>query len=174
MVTDRPQDWYRVKNNSNGNWVGGWNNIPSFFGSSEYMRIPQWEIDGLKIGDFIKENSTGLVYEIAEFESYGDYENYGIVLTNGVKINGFRFFEFFDKYEPPRTIRIGEYDVPEPLRVKPKGNDYVYVVGLDGVSRRLFEHCTEQQFKDGRIHATDDNAEYHRMALISLSKVKND
>lgn len=77
----------------------------------------------------------------------------------------------------PRTIRIGEFDVPEPLREAPSDGTYLFVVDAtttscaetwkwssDGVDKMLL--------KRGLLHTTRDDATIHSKALISLTETK--
>lgn len=76
----------------------------------------------------------------------------------------------------PRTIRIGEYDVPEPLREAPEvGTNYWFVSILkepptvdscewDGAE---FDYLL---FERGMIHLTEEAAKIHAEALISLTR----
>ncbi|PHM29100.1 hypothetical protein [Xenorhabdus budapestensis] len=77
----------------------------------------------------------------------------------------------------PRTIRIGEYDVPEPARESLKYDQkyfypclsgktiYKSSLWINGVNDRLL-------LKRGLIHLEKDSAELHAKALISLTKQK--
>ena len=75
----------------------------------------------------------------------------------------------------PRTIRIGNYDVPEPLRVAPAEhttyyiplitNDTYYDINnFDGAKWDLV------MLRQGMMHLTREAAELHAKALISLTE----
>lgn len=77
----------------------------------------------------------------------------------------------------PRTIRIGEFDVPEPLRVEPNVGSYYRVPSL--ISRVMFDgyHWSGDSYdklwlRDGLIHLSEEAAVLHARAIISLSKEK--
>lgn len=75
-----------------------------------------------------------------------------------------------------KTIRIGAYDVPEPLRVAPEiGEGYYYV---DCCSFPNFRHSIFAEddfdyriFIQGMMHLTEEAAELHAKALVSLTKL---
>ena len=79
------------------------------------------------------------------------------------------------KPEPPKTININGYDVPEPLRVAPPKGTPVYVVGVyslmndahfkwDGGTLAL------QALEAGMMHLTREAAELHTQALLSFTQ----
>ncbi|CDL85388.1 hypothetical protein [Xenorhabdus szentirmaii] len=78
----------------------------------------------------------------------------------------------------PRTIKIGSFDVPEPVRESLKEEaEYFHVdTGFlwddDGVSRSwwLDSDVDKARLSAGLIHLTREAAELHAKALISLSK----
>lgn len=75
----------------------------------------------------------------------------------------------------PKTIRIGDYDVPEPLRVQPKYGDNYFAAWPTAV-----DHCNEYRwandqtderlFVRGLCHATKEAAVLHAKALLSLTQ----
>ena len=74
----------------------------------------------------------------------------------------------------PRTIRIGEYDVPEPCREPLENGDLYWVAALDEESPlraytwrgyRIDTICLSR----GIIHRTQEAADIHSEALISLT-----
>lgn len=73
----------------------------------------------------------------------------------------------------PRTIRIGELEVPEPMRVAPaEGTEFWLVATLDDrpvktTWRSLFTELG--WLKHGVCHLTKEAAETHRKALILVS-----
>ena len=78
--------------------------------------------------------------------------------------------------EPPKTIRIGEYDVPEPVR-KPLEDDDKEYWGVDLMAEELA--CKYKwnnalfcnlMFRRGLIHLTKEAAVIHAKALLSLTK----
>lgn len=78
----------------------------------------------------------------------------------------------------PRTIRIGEYDVPEPIRVEPLQGESIYIVdpGISSYCRmrdyRADSIYTTGAFKRGLVHTTPEAAELHGRALASLTEGK--
>lgn len=77
----------------------------------------------------------------------------------------------------PRTIKIGEYEVPEPLREEPPIGTMVYsasAVGLDyyGCTTWGDEDWQVDLLNRGVFHLDMDSAILHAKALISLSEKK--
>lgn len=77
----------------------------------------------------------------------------------------------------PRTIRIGDYDVPEPLRVAPEAGQLYYVPTPhwdDGYVAFMWEGniFDLRQLRNGHAHSTEEAATLHSKAIISLTKVK--
>lgn len=74
----------------------------------------------------------------------------------------------------PKTIRIGEYDVPEPCREPLENGDLYWIADLGGESPLLGCTWREDRIDDiwllrGIIHRTQEAADIHSKALISLS-----
>ena len=83
--------------------------------------------------------------------------------------------EYRLKPEPPKTIRIGEYDVPEPVR-EPLEDDKEYW-GVDPMAEELAWKYKwnnalfcNLMFRRGLIHLTKEAAVIHAKALLSLTK----
>ena len=76
----------------------------------------------------------------------------------------------------PRTIRIGDIDVPEPMRERPvMGSRYFSVEGLDEcVWNRewIDDYRDNARLARGLIHETRENAELMLKALLSLTQKK--
>ena len=76
----------------------------------------------------------------------------------------------------PKTIRIGEHDVPEPLREMPTlGTDYYITdiagASLYGVATWVCDVEDITWFNRGMVHSTKDAAICHAKALLSLTEV---
>lgn len=78
----------------------------------------------------------------------------------------------------PKTIRIGEFDVPEPMRVAPAVNTTYWAALIDS-SWELTDkwvwsgdHTDLMNLKSGLCHATREAAELHARALIALTETK--
>ena len=75
----------------------------------------------------------------------------------------------------PKTIRIGEYDVPEPLRDRPINGESVYLVCTDRafpVKLQWFPNEYSLYLLDsGLLHRERAGAALHLKALLSLTKV---
>ena len=84
--------------------------------------------------------------------------------------------EVFYRFKP-RTIRIGDMEAPEPMRVAPIGGEVYWVVDL-----MAQELCTELAWNGadperrwlsiGVCHVTKKAAIQHAKALIALTEVK--
>jgi hypothetical protein len=78
----------------------------------------------------------------------------------------------------PLTIRIGEYDVPEPLRDEPEDGEVYWVVDFSSTDTVSDIYTWSGDFIDrfwfngGLIHTTEEAAQLHAKALISLTQTK--
>lgn len=77
----------------------------------------------------------------------------------------------------PKTIRIGNYDVPEPMREKPEIGTHYYAVNFacsDGVIMDIWHNksADNQRLEYGVCHSTRENCIIHAKALFSFSEVK--
>lgn len=85
----------------------------------------------------------------------------------------YEFPEDWTVRHKPRTIRIGNMDVPEPMRVAPAMGTAVWRVCIDTYHPFQFfwsGNTTEQEWlKLGICHLTKEAAEQQRKALILVS-----
>ena len=100
---------------------------------------------------------------------YFDVENDYVLnkIANGTKVV-FRV--------KPKTIRIGEYDVPEPIREMPDVGETVWVVVPTvncSILRVGFNSYISDLLDKGLLHKTKEAAELHAKAIISLSAKKD-
>lgn len=81
-------------------------------------------------------------------------------------------FDYRDDNDIPKTIRIGEYDVPEPLREAPAVGTEVWVSDFYG-NRLCFTWAglmhERKWIKWGLLQRTEEAAELHARALIEIS-----
>ena len=77
--------------------------------------------------------------------------------------------------DPPKTIRIGEYDVPEPVRERLEDDKEYW--GVDPTAEELAwkykwnnAFFCNLMFRRGLIHLTKEAAVIHAKALLSLTK----
>lgn len=112
------------------------------------------------------------------------WANGELLLVNNTERNGWELFnpydfgfDVFDKFEfqiKPRTIFIGEFEVPEPLKVAPeKGSTCSYpspTVEL-GVQQFKWNGSKGQlrMLQHGQVHSSFDNAFAHCCAIIKIS-----
>lgn len=75
----------------------------------------------------------------------------------------------------PKTIRIGEYDVPEPMRKEPEEDAEFFLPTLLFTKKHIV--CCwvgypeqREQLAAGLCHSTAEAAELHAKALISLTQ----
>lgn len=86
-------------------------------------------------------------------------------------------FDMYDVYRvKPKTIRIGKYDVPEPMREMPALDTNYYIAcittsGLYGVATWVCDAKDIEWFNRGVVHSTKDAAVLHAKALLSLTEV---
>lgn len=75
----------------------------------------------------------------------------------------------------PKTIRIGEYDVPEPLRDRPINGESVYLVCTDRAFPLKLQWFTNEYtlylLDSGLLHRELAGAALHLEALLSHTKV---
>ena len=88
-------------------------------------------------------------------------------------------FDFgdYDYRIKPRTIKIGDFDVPEPMRNNPMDGQSIYVVTpqvREGITSCAWLGCGWQCVALGRglVHESAENAESHARALFSFSVKK--
>lgn len=77
----------------------------------------------------------------------------------------------------PKTIQIGAFSVPEPMREKPEiGSEYWFVEASceDGVFMGYWNGAKEDilRLERGQCHLTRDNCIAHAKALFSFSEIK--
>ena len=90
-------------------------------------------------------------------------------------VSFYSHMEYRLKPEPPKTIRIGEYDVPEPVR-EPLEKDTEYWIAhfsLEGLANRFkwySDKFDNRVLKSGLIHLTKEAAVIHAEALLSLTQ----
>ncbi len=78
----------------------------------------------------------------------------------------------------PRTIRIGEYDVPEPMMKAPRLGQSYFLVNLCAKqdNRKMEDYCWRGDRWDniwlshGICHLTSEAAELHAKALLSFTR----
>jgi hypothetical protein len=79
----------------------------------------------------------------------------------------------FEVRRKQRTIRIGDMDVPEPMRTEPELGTGCWLVASGGTSPPLY-HWGDGGFmkrwlKHGMLQATEEGARLHLEALIRIS-----
>ena len=74
----------------------------------------------------------------------------------------------------PRTININGYEIPEPMRVKPKHGEPYYIVCLTDSKIHSFNFTDttseDRWFSQGLLHESKKAAELHLEALLSFTK----
>ena len=81
--------------------------------------------------------------------------------------------DYFETRRRPRTIKIGDMTVPEPLRVAPSDGAKYWVANT--TERKIWEYVWKGTDTDLRIlrqgvaHTTEEGAQLHREALIKIS-----
>lgn len=75
----------------------------------------------------------------------------------------------------PKTIRIGNYDVPEPLREAPEVGTYVYVLDITHIDKWIHvpfgenPHGHRRLLIKGLLHLSREAVELHAKALLSFT-----
>ena len=77
----------------------------------------------------------------------------------------------------PRTIKIGDFDVPEPMRVEPDaGHEYFVVEALSDIpaASQIWNgmDCEKRWLSIGLCHKSKESAIAHAKAIISLTAEK--
>lgn len=77
----------------------------------------------------------------------------------------------------PRTIKIGDFDVPEPMLVEPdSGCEYFVVEALSDIpaASQIWNgmDCEKRWLSMGLCHKSKESAIAHAKAIISLSSMK--
>lgn len=77
----------------------------------------------------------------------------------------------------PRTIKIGDFDVPEPMRVEPKIGSVVYYANPYPSNSALKFYWGGSRDEKlllarGMIHADSFGAEIHAKAIVSFTEMK--
>lgn len=76
----------------------------------------------------------------------------------------------------PKTIRIGNIDVPEPMRVMPSSGQHYWTFNNDGESTQYafcddeFDHAL---LNAGMMHSTQEAAKLHWKAIASFTAISN-
>lgn len=85
-------------------------------------------------------------------------------------------FDFgdYDYRIKPRTIKIGDFDVPEPMRVEPESDVFVYCATPHLECAVTGFHWTGNDsekllLRRGMVHASTESAKIHAGAIISLT-----
>lgn len=90
---------------------------------------------------------------------------------DGIQIVDWDLIEF---RKLQRTIRIGDYEVPEPV-YEVKDGTAVWLIGPSGPSRHTalnFCEWFQQVLKAGLVHLDRESAELHYKAITSFTRVK--
>lgn len=73
-----------------------------------------------------------------------------------------------------KTININGYEVPEPIRVRPREGELYYIPYLTDSKVQTFKFAesitTSRWLKEGLLHKTKEAAELHLEALLSFTK----
>lgn len=77
----------------------------------------------------------------------------------------------------PRTIKIGDFDVPEPMRGEPEyGHEYFVVEALSDIpaASQIWNgmDCEKRWLSMGLCHKSKESAIAHAKALIALTSAK--
>lgn len=74
----------------------------------------------------------------------------------------------------PRTININGFEVPEPVRIRPRKDELCYIPYLSDSKVQEFNFAdsitSNRWFNQGLLHKTKEAAELHLEALLSFTK----
>jgi hypothetical protein len=74
----------------------------------------------------------------------------------------------------PKTITINGYEVPEPIRIRPRKDELCYIPYLSDGKVQEFNFTdsitSSRWFKQGLLHKTREAAKLHLEALLSFTK----
>lgn len=87
-------------------------------------------------------------------------------------------FDDYDYRIKPRTIMIGDIEVPEPIREEPKLRDEYFIVEVLGDKQFAQQawngmDCEKMWVSSGLCHSTKEAAITHAKALIALTAKKD-
>lgn len=104
-----------------------------------------------------------------------EYRQIGISVWDTITRGHPNWLYNFEYRRKPYTIRIGNYDVPEPCREGlKKGTGYFYPqLKYEESSYHVWENDLVDKLllKNGLVHLTKEAAEIHLKALLSLTKI---
>ena len=83
-----------------------------------------------------------------------------------------RFSPSFEYRRKPKTIRIGEFDVPEPVREPLKVGEKYWLAGTAGVGSSTWRSNSQDKewLAAGLIHSTKEAAQQHIDAVLSFTR----
>jgi len=85
----------------------------------------------------------------------------------------FAFHDCYQYRQLPKTIRIGNHDIPEPMREKPDIGAKYWYVDIDELRQWTTwqdDEYDNNRFKNGVCHATQEAAMSHAKALFSFTE----
>lgn len=120
-------------------------------------------------------------------EMAGDYEAHGRSLGGNwqyknnstmlwVDIDLFHWLNFDTEYRrKPRTITVNGIEVPEPLRVAPEMDTYLYIANPASSNFRVCVRWVASNgqinwLERGMLHNTEEAAEAHARAMVAASR----
>jgi hypothetical protein len=178
METDKPWErWESEYDQSLGNWYPC-TGCPNWDSPTvSYRRKPKTISIGNKevnIGDKLYYNNqqgisfVGTVLEL-DFESVVPR----LALNRATNGNIDKYWIFSDTKYITRVIKIGTYDVPEPLRVVPINGTRCYLASV-GYPNQWFCFCKDytnhvRHLANGTLHLTEEARDFHNKALLSFT-----
>jgi hypothetical protein len=172
-ISDTPWEWWEYYSDRRSGWIGHAHK-PLWSPLNKYRRKadapPQWrsiELDPPPEGDLVHVCDEGDV--TATVSAFGGAE--------------WGYWMPLDKPKPPqpkpKTIRIGEYDVPEPCREPLVTGTRYYVAYLgnpnDPFCFRWNDYSADNSALDGGVvHLDKEAAILHAKALLSLTAMEGE
>lgn len=172
-ISDTPWEWWEYYSDRRSGWIGHAHK-PLWSPLNKYRRKadapPQWrsiELDPPPEGDLVHVCDEGDV--TATVSAFGGAE--------------WGYWMPLDKPKPPqpkpKTIRIGEYDVPEPCREPLENDQFYYVADVIDQDDPLCSIWTGSRtgfdwLKAGLVHLNKEAAIAHGKALRSLTAMEGE
>lgn len=136
----------------------------------ENERVFALDYTSIKQGDTVQA-SCGHIGKVIGFYQFYKTSDSGIRVRT---VNGFEFGCKREDFKVLKTIKIGAFDVPEPLREAPAINTEVYAIFSDwntDVSYTVWcgTRRDTELLKQGRLHLTKEAATLHAKALLTFT-----
>jgi len=140
----------------------------------ENERVFTLDYANIKQGDTVQA-SCGHIGKVIGFYQFYRTADSGIRVRT---VNGFEFGCKREDFKVLKTIKIGEFDVPEPLREAPEKGTKVYIAYIypyKEINWFLYTNGTlhEVYLQRGLLHLTAEAATLHAKALLTFTTMEH-